>query len=112
MKYSNDINELLFSMSKVKGVDRSLFENNTLQQLFSDDIVQNSSDYHDRNVYLTDNGIAYVEQVKEDSARYKEEKRRSWIQFWIPVCISLVSLIGAYRQEIAWLLQAIKKLLK
>ena len=32
-----------------------------------------------------------------EAERYEEEKRRSWIQFWIPVVISLTAL---FRPEI------------
>lgn len=32
------------------------------------------------------------EQKELEQKRYEEEKRRSWIQFWIPVSISLIAL--------------------
>ena len=33
------------------------------------------------------------EQKELEQKRYKEEKRRSWIQFWIPLIISLIALL-------------------
>lgn len=32
------------------------------------------------------------EQKELEQKRYEEEKRRSWIQFWVPVSISLIAL--------------------
>ena len=32
------------------------------------------------------------EQKELEQKRYEEEKRRSWIQFWVPVSISIVAL--------------------
>lgn len=30
---------------------------------------------------------------QQSQKRYEEEKRRSWIQFWIPTIISLIALL-------------------
>ena len=41
-----------------------------------------------------------------------EERRRKRVYAWVPITISVVALIGAYRQELLWLLQAIMRLLR
>ena len=43
-----------------------------------------------------------------ETKRYEEEKRRSWIQFWIPVVISLIAL---FRPEIISFIQYLATLL-
>ena len=112
MKYSSETNQILMAMYKSGSINKKQIPHSELRSLFQDRYILNSTDYHNNNVYLTDKGKAYVEELESNSQRYKEEKRRSWIQFWIPVVISIISLIGAYRQELALIIQAIMKLLK
>lgn len=112
MKYSTKTYRILKTMYKNGSANRNLFPSSELHRLFQDHYIINSTNYHDENVYLTEDGRAHVEEIKLDDKRYKEEKRRSWIQFWIPVVISIVALIGAYRQELVAIIRAIEKLLK
>ena len=112
MKYSSETNRILMTMYKTGGINKNQLSPSVLHDLFQNDHITNSTDFHDKNVYLTDAGRAYVEEIRLDDKRYKEEKRRSWIQFWIPVVISIIALIGAYRQELVAIIQAIEKLLK
>ena len=102
MKYSNETNKLLLTMLNKNGINRNRFSPDILHHLFTDGIICNSSDYHNNNVYLTYKGKAYIEQLKIERARYNEEKRRSWIQFWIPFAVSLFALL---RPEITILIK-------
>lgn len=60
----------------------------------------------------TDFGKTTAQDYLHSNKSHQKDVRRSWIQFWVPVVISIFSLIGAYRQELAWLLQEIVKLMK
>ena len=42
---------------------------------------------------------------------YFEDKHEKLKYFWLPVLISTLALIGAYRQELVWLIQELVKLL-
>ncbi len=52
-------------------------------------------------VQLTNNGISYF-----------ETKRTEQLRFWIPVSISVISLISSFRYEITWLLTQLMQVLK
>ena len=52
--------------------------------------------------------IKSTEHIKH----YLKQRRKDNYRFWIPVIISILALIGAYRQESAWLIQAITQLWK
>ncbi len=91
MKYSNKTNELLCTMLNENGIDKSLFPHDALHQLFSDNIIRNSSEFHNNKVYLTDKGKAYVESVKEEHS----EKNFQHVHIWINTGIAAVSLIAS-----------------
>ena len=113
MKYSSETHRILKTMYKTGGISKNQLPPSELKRLFQDNYITNSTDFHDDTVYLTDAGRAYIEEVKSDDKRYKEEKRRSWIQFWILLIVSnLIVLIGAYRQELVAIIRVITKLLK
>lgn len=112
MKYSNETNRILIDMYKNGSIEKKKIPYFECRSLSQDNYIINSINRHDNTVCLTDKGKAYVEEIQLDDKRYKEEKRRSWIQFWIPVVISIIALIGAYRQELVAIIQAIEKLLK
>jgi hypothetical protein len=67
-------------------INRNQIPSSDLHSLFQDNYISNSNNFHDNNVYLTDKGRAYVEEIKSDKYR-----------FWIPVVISLIAL---FRPEI------------
>ena len=92
MQYSSETNDLLIAMSENNGLNKSLFPIDVIHRLFDDGFVRYSSDHHDNNLCLTDKGKAYVEEIKSNNKRYKEEIRRSWVRFWIPVAISILAL--------------------
>ena len=52
-------------------------------------------------VQLTNKGISYF-----------KTKRTEQLRFWIPVSISVISLISSFRYEIIWLLTQLMQLLK
>lgn len=86
MKYSTKTNQILMTMYKTGCVNKNQFSSSDLHSLFQDNYISNSNNFHDNNVYLTDKGKAYVEEIKSDKYR-----------FWIPVVISLIAL---FRPEI------------
>ncbi len=43
---------------------------------------------------------------------YKLHKKQNDIRFIIPTVISIIALVGAYRQELSWLLQSLMQLMK
>lgn len=108
MSYSAKTKRILKTMYKTGSINKNELPHPELHRLFQDRYISNSSDYHDTNVYITDEGRAYVEEINRDLKRYKEEIRRSWIQFWIPVVISLVAL---FRPEITSLIKCLATLL-
>ena len=93
MKYSIETNRILKSMYKTGSINKNQIPHLELHSLFQDDYITNSNDYHDNNVYLTDKGKAYVEEIRLNNKRYKKEIRRSWIQFWIPLIVSIFALL-------------------
>ena len=72
-----------------KPVKKNCFSVKDLHILFADGIIENSSNYHDDNVYLTDKGEAYVEDMLEDI----KEKRNTKIHAWINSAGVILSLI-------------------
>ncbi len=84
MKYSSKTHRKLKTMYKNGSINRNLITPSDLHRLFQDNFIANSTNYHDENVYLTEEGRAYVEEIKSD-------KRR----FWIPVVISILALLIA-----------------
>ena len=53
-----------------------------------------------------------VVSLDSDGIAELEERRRKRVYEWVPITISVIALIGAYRQELLWLLQAIMRLLR
>lgn len=91
MKYSTKTHSILKTMYKTGSVNRNQLPISELHRLFQDHYITNSTNYHDENVYLTEDGRAYVEEIKSD-------KRR----FWIPVVISIIAF---FRPEITSLIK-------
>ena len=87
MKYSTKTYSLLKTMYKGGGVNRNQFPTSELHRLFQDHYITNSTNYHDENVYLTEEGRAHVEEVKL-------EKRRT-VHDWINTVIAFGALVVA-----------------
>ena len=51
-------------------------------------------------------------RVKSYAFVYNLHNQRMKVKFLVPTIISVVALIGGYRQELSWLIQALKQLLK
>ncbi len=86
MSYSTKTHRKLKTMYKNGSINRNLITPSDLHRLFQDNYIINSTNYHDENVYLTEAGRAYIEEVKLDKHR-----------FWIPVAISIIAF---FRPEI------------
>ena len=63
MKYSSKTHSLLKTMYKSGNINRNLITPSDLHRLFQDRYIINSTNYHDENVYLTEEGRAYVEDL-------------------------------------------------
>ena len=109
MKYSKETIQILLTMYKTGSVNKNQLPTFVLRELSQDHYITNSTNYHDTNVYLTDTGKAYVEEIKLNDKRYKEKTRRSWIQFWIPLTISVLAL---FKEELIYLTQLLINALK
>ena len=91
MSYPNNTIKTLLMMYNGKTVKKSCFSIKTLRLLYADGIIENSTNYHDENVYLTNKGEAYVEKMIEDT----KEKRSAKIHSWINSAGVILSLILA-----------------
>ena len=87
MKHSSETDRILITMYETGGIDRNQISTPVLRELFQDNYITNSTDFHDNNVYLTDAGRAYVEEVKSNKKRI--------IHDWVNTGIAAVSLIVA-----------------
>ena len=87
MKYSSKINRILLTMYKSGSVNKNEIPHTVLHSLFQDNYIANSNNYHDTNVYLTDKGKAYVEDLKKT--------RNLRIHDWVNTSIAAMSLIVA-----------------
>ena len=85
-------------------------------------ISESKGDEQDRVHYLADCGYLKYESAPDDSRLYCyinqngksalyewRKERRHW---YIPLLVSVIAAIGGYRQELTWLIQAIKSLCK
>ena len=90
------LNSLSFDKILIKNALKELQSLKYIKNLTGSDVFK-----------LTELGTEVFEEEQEKGLqlkRYKEEKRRSWIQFWIPVIISLIAL---FRDEISILVKTI-----
>lgn len=90
MNYSNDTNKKLVTMYKNKTLKKDSFSLDVLRCLYSDGIIKISSAFCD-DVYLTDKGESYIEDVLENF----QEKRSNKIHQWINSVVAVLSLILA-----------------
>ncbi len=94
MKYSSETNRILKSMYKTGSINKNQLSPSVLRSLFQDDYITNSSDYHDNNVYLTDEGKEYVEGLPPQTL---SGKAINWIKDnaleLIAIIISIIALL-------------------
>lgn len=60
MKFSAKTNQMLITMYKGGKVSNDDFHITVLHDLIDDGLISPSNNYHDKTMYLTDRGIAYV----------------------------------------------------
>ena len=87
MKYSSETHRILKSMYQTGGISKNQLPPSELKRLFQDDYITNSTDFHDNNVYLTDAGRAYVEEVKSE--------QQIIVHAWVNTGIAFGALIVA-----------------
>ena len=88
MKYSTKTNQILTTMYKTGCVNNNQFSSSDLHSLFQDNYISNSNDFHDNNVYLTNKGRAYVEEIKSEQKRIVHD--------WVNTGIAASSLLVAF----------------
>lgn len=104
MKYSKEINNLLFSIEKSGKIDKSHFDIFVLRDLLKDGYIVNSNDYNDKMVYLTDRGRAYLDSIKD----YNSEKLSDRTHRWINTIVAVLSLVIATASIILDIAQLMK----
>lgn len=94
MKYSTKTRSLLKTMYNNGGINRKLFTRSELKRLFQDHYIINSTNYYDENVYLTEDGRAYVEALPPQTLC---GKLLDWIKEnileLIAILISIIALL-------------------
>ncbi len=94
MNKSNQTNKILSTMYKEGKIDKNQISYSQLHSLFDDNYIANSSDYHDNNVYLTDKGRAYVEELPPQTLF---KKLIGWVEDntleIIAIIISIIALL-------------------
>lgn len=94
MKYSTKTNRILKTMYTNGSVNRNQLPPSELQRLFQDRYIANSTDYHDNNVYITDAGRAFVEEIKSEQKRIVHDWFNTFIAFG-----ALIVAIFAYIKQ-------------
>ena len=92
MKYSSETNHILKTMYKTGGISKNQLPSSELKRLFKDNYIANSTDFHDNNVYLTDKGRAYVEEVKSEQRRIVHDWVNTGIAFGALI-VAIISII-------------------
>ena len=92
MKYSSETHHILKTMYKTGGLAKTQLPPSELKRLFQDNYITNSNDFHDNNVYLTDAGRAYVEEVKSEQRRIVHAWVNTGIAFGALI-VAIISLI-------------------
>lgn len=105
MKYKHELKILLREYSSTYQrtfiLSKLPFNRNVADYLAAKGLVEITPfamNYPDCQIRLSDKSLVYF-----------DEKADKLFRFWIPTIISIISLIGAYRQEIFWLLQVLMK---
>ena len=97
MKYSNETNNLLTLMYPDKGINKTLFSNDALQNLFQDGYLINSNNFHDKTVYLSDTGKAYIEQFIAGLPLPFKQRVLRWLKSnileLVAITISIIALL-------------------
>ena len=106
VKYENSLKEILNQYQKTANRSMAMLNISKEKRMEIDylaaknliEITPYVMDDFNCRIKITDKGLTYF-----------EEKRDKILRFWLPIFISIISLIGAYRQELAFLLSTIAK---
>lgn len=94
MKYSSKTYSLLKTMYKSGGINRNLITPSELRRLFQDHYITNSTNFHDENVYLTEAGRAYVEELPPQTlcGKFLDWIKENVLEL-IAIIISIIALL-------------------
>ena len=94
MKYSTETHRILTTMYKTGSINKNQIPPSVLRDLFQNDHITNSTDFHDKNVYLTETGRSYVEELPPQTLC---GKLINWIKEnileLIAIIISIIALL-------------------
>lgn len=94
MQYSSETYKLLCAMSRQdNGIDRSLFFDDALRNLYEDKYIKNSPNFHCNDVFITDKGKAYVEHRKAENFKYYFSVITNGILSIIAIVVSIIGLL-------------------
>ena len=94
MQYSNETYKLLRTMAQRKtGIDRNLFSDDAVKNLYEDKYIKNSPDFHSNDIFITDKGIAYAEHRKAENFKYYFSVVTNGILSLIAIAVSIIGLL-------------------
>lgn len=97
MKFSAKTTQMLITMYKGGKVSNDDFHITVLHDLIDDGLISPSNNYHDKTMYLTDRGIAYVEEYISTHPQTKFDKLKKWCKdnflTIIAIVISIIALL-------------------
>ena len=97
MKFSAKTNQMLITMYKGGKVTNDDFHITLLHDLINDGLITPSCNYHDKTMYLTDRGIAYVEEYISTHPQTNLDKLKKWVKdnflSIIAIIISIIALL-------------------
>ena len=88
-------------LKKIHRTGSAFVQTNMMYKLMDFHLIERQNKESKNICVLTDDGKRYLQYLKNNSRK-----------FWIPVVISITALIGAYRQELVWLIQELMRLWK
>ena len=97
MKYSSKTNRILMTMYANGSINKNQLSSSVLRELFQNDHITNSSDFYDANVYITEKGRAYVEEIKSERKRIVHDWINTGIAF-SALIVAIISLIVSLKQ--------------
>lgn len=94
MKYSAKTDRILITMYKTGSINKNQIPPSVLCDLFQNNHITNSTDFHDNNIYLTEKGRAYVEELPPQTLC---RKLINWVKDHIleliAIIISIIALL-------------------
>lgn len=97
MKFSVKTNQMLIAMYKGVKLNNDDFHIFVFKDLIKDGLITPSDNYHDKTIYLTDKGIAYVEEYLSTHPQTTYDKLKKWVKdnflSIIAIIISIIALL-------------------